>query len=520
MKNLFFAMLIVSMISSVAMAQKANIVRNGSFEKDTDGDGMSDQWQFAGDQGVAANWMRDVGFVGRFSQKLTCTQFKSLSPASHVMLCQVYTVRLEKGRWYKISFAARQQGISGKAVHIAISNTKSWTNCGLQESFRAYSEWREFEFVFRATETVSANIRLQFWYTSTGSFWLDNVRLESSEPPVKRFTEAISPTTGVNLLPNSSFECGVSGWGSIADLPGWGGNLNLPVGEVDPNTGKFHGSSFKIALTPETIPVFYFDYFPLYRVPVKAPLLANRGWITVESRVSYTLSAYMKADCDGLTGMLSVNQAFRGSLHREVQLTDKWQRHTFTFQPQAGQVFVALGLDLEASHQEAGTVWIDAVQLEKGTKATPYSARAEVEVGLEANQLGNIFPYGDEPEMTATVFNGSRLSKSVTLNVRTTNFDNDIVHEAAITTDVPSGQVARVPVCPGVRRKGFYRLHLSSSNAEGVINHKMRFAIIEPHTNSDSLFGMNHAYPWPHLLDLSKKIGLCWFRDWSLKWHD
>jgi hypothetical protein len=31
---------------------------------------------------------------------------------------------------------------------------------------------------------------------------------------------------------------------------------------------------------------------------------------------------------------------------------------------------------------------------------------------------------------------------------------------------------------------------------------------------------MNHAYPWPHLLDLSKQIGLCWFRDWSLKWHD
>ncbi|MHC4561060.1 MAG: carbohydrate binding domain-containing protein [Planctomycetota bacterium] len=487
MKNLFFAALILNLVSSVAVAQETNIVRNGNFEKDTDGDGMSDQWQFAGDQGVTATWMRDVGFVGQFSQKLACTQFRSLSPASHAMLCQVNTVQLEKGKWYKISFAARQQGISGKAVHIAISNTKSWTNCGLQESFRASSEWREFEFIFRATETVSANTRLQFWYTSTGSFWLDNVRLEPSEPLVKRFTEAISPTNGVNLLPNSSFECGVNGWGSIADLPGWGGNLNLPVGKIDTNAGKFHGSSFKISLTPETIPVYYFDYFPLYRVPVKAPLLANRGWITVEPGVSYTLSAYMKANRDSLVGTLSINQAFRGSLRREVQLTDKWQRHSFTFQPQAGQVFVALGLDLEASHQEAGTVWIDAVQLEKGTKATPYSTRAEVEVGLEANQLGNIFPYGDEPEMTATVFNAGGTSKSVTLNIRTTDFDNGIVHEAAITTDVPSGQVARVPVCPRVHRKGFYRLHLSSKDTEGVINHKMRFAIIEPHTNSDSL---------------------------------
>jgi Glycosyl hydrolase family 10 len=48
----------------------------------------------------------------------------------------------------------------------------------------------------------------------------------------------------------------------------------------------------------------------------------------------------------------------------------------------------------------------------------------------------------------------------------------------------------------------------------------MRLAIIEPYNRRDSLFGMNHAWPWPKLLDLSKEIGLRWFRDWSLKWHD
>jgi hypothetical protein len=30
---------------------------------------------------------------------------------------------------------------------------------------------------------------------------------------------------------------------------------------------------------------------------------------------------------------------------------------------------------------------------------------------------------------------------------------------------------------------------------------------------------MNHAHPWPHLLDLSKQIGILWFRDWSLQWQ-
>jgi hypothetical protein len=31
---------------------------------------------------------------------------------------------------------------------------------------------------------------------------------------------------------------------------------------------------------------------------------------------------------------------------------------------------------------------------------------------------------------------------------------------------------------------------------------------------------MNHAYPWPHLLDLCRKAGLIWVRDWSCKWHE
>jgi hypothetical protein len=501
-------------------AQRGNIVPNGDFEEDRDGDGMADHWRFSGDKGVAVTWERDEGFTGRFSQKLTCTRFTYLSPASHAMLCQVNTVRLEKGRWYKLSFAAKQEGIRSRAVQVAIVNMKDWRDCGLRESFRVPRKWKRFEFVFRATETITDRVRLQFWYTSTGTLWLDDVRLEPSNPVVRRFTEVVPSTTAVNLLPNSSFECGTSGWGSIADLPGWGGNLNLLVGEVDTTTARFHRSSLKIALTPESLPVFYFDYFPLYRVPVKAPLLANRGWIEVEPDVDYTLSAYMKADTEGLVGVLSVRRAFRGSLRREVQLTTEWRRYTFTFRPRARQIFIALGLDLEASKGEAGTVWIDGVQLEKGSKATPYRPRAIVEVGLETDRLGNIFRYGEEPEMRAMLFNADEVPHSVTLRLRTTNFDDVVVHEDVLSVDVPPGQTVRIPVRPGVRRKGFYRLHLRAEGAEISLTRPLRFAIIEPYTESESLFGMNHAYPWPHLLDLSGEIGLCWFRDWSLKWQE
>ncbi|MDQ1317201.1 MAG: hypothetical protein QG588_852, partial [Candidatus Poribacteria bacterium] len=395
--------------------EEINMLKNGSFEVDTNGDEMADYWQFAGDSGVTATWSRDKGFKGEYSQKLNCTGFEYISPASHVMLCQINTIQLEKGKWYRISFNAKQEGIRGHTVQVAISNTKLWSNCGLQDSFRVSQDWKPFEFVFQATETITENTRLQFWYTSIGTFWLDDVQLENSEPISKRFTEVLPVTDAVNLIPNSSFECGASGWGSIADLPGWGGNLNQLVGEVDKSTAQNHESSFKIALTPDNLPIYYFDYFQLYRIPIKAPLLANQGWVSVQSDNLYTLSTYMKANSEGLTGILSIQQAFRGTMKKEIQLSTEWKRYSFTFKPQADQVFVAIGLDLNISKQETGTVWIDSIQLEKNSEATPYRPRNMVEIGLETSQLGNLFTfrrateeqnhYGNEPIIKAMLFN-------------------------------------------------------------------------------------------------------------------
>ena len=47
----------------------------------------------------------------------------------------------------------------------------------------------------------------------------------------------------------------------------------------------------------------------------------------------------------------------------------------------------------------------------------------------------------------------------------------------------------------------------------------VRCAVIEPSTERDSLFGMNHAFSWEFLLRLSHDAGIRWWRDWSVKWH-
>jgi hypothetical protein len=518
MRKLLLTALIISMASSIGTVGKGSMVLNGGFEEDMDGNGMADHWYFSGDQGVTVIWGLDEGFVGPFSQRITCTQFITLSPASHVIIAQRNTVQLQEGMWYKISFAAKQEEILSQVAQVAIVNMKTWLSSGLNEYFQVTDEWKRFEFVFQATETILESARLQFGYTSTGTLWLDDVRLEPSEPVVDRFTEIVPSTTAVNLLRNSSFECGISGWGSIADLPDWIGNLDVPVGKVDTTTSRFHRSSLKIALTPENMPVFHFDGW-LYRMPVRDPLLANRGWITVEPGADYTLTAYMKASSHGLMGVLSAQQAFRGNLQMQVYLSTEWTRYRFVFQPQAEQIFIALGLDLKTQHKEAGTVWIDGVQLEKQFFESPYRVRTTVEVGLETARFGNLFPYGVEPEMVAKIFNSDLATHSIVLYVTTTDFDDAVVHETTLPVDVPPRQTVRIPIDPGVLSKGFYRLHLRCEGADVALTRSLRFAIIQPYTKSDSLFGMNHAYPWPHLLGLSRLIGINWFRDWSLQWQ-
>ncbi|MHC4888773.1 MAG: hypothetical protein ACYTEO_04835, partial [Planctomycetota bacterium] len=66
MKNLLVTALIITIVPLISTSQKENIVRNGGFEEDADGNGMAVHWQFAGDEGVTATWGRDDGFSGRF----------------------------------------------------------------------------------------------------------------------------------------------------------------------------------------------------------------------------------------------------------------------------------------------------------------------------------------------------------------------------------------------------------------------------------------------------------------------
>ena len=67
--------------------------------------------------------------------------------------------------------------------------------------------------------------------------------------------------------------------------------------------------------------------------------------------------------------------------------------------------------------------------------------------------------------------------------------------------------------------KGYYQVRLESAEATVLPILAERFAVVDLPRQADGFFGMNHAYADEEMVKVSHDIGLSWFRDWSLKWH-
>jgi len=522
----------VLLLCSVVAAQ-ANLVPNGDFERDENGDGIPDFWATAGAPHVKQQLVRDVGHDGKgFSGKLICTEFGNGTPASHAMICQVGTIGVQQGRWYRLSFWAKAEGIRTGIVRVALVNTRIWNDVGLQDVFAPTNRWQRYEFFFQATSDLTPKeSRLQIWFNSTGTLWLDDVELvEIPAFSPKRLPQI--PTEGVvNFLPNSSFECGTAGWGSYApDLRWWMGNAFQLIGELDGKTSVHGRFSLRVSLSEQNLPTFYFDWFDPVRQPVRSLVTAHHGWIPVARGQPYTLSAFMKANRTGVIGVLFVRQSDGRNLRKEFPLTTDWQRYHFTFTPQADFVWVGAGIGsagASPSHRlDSATVWLDAVQLESGGQPSKYQLRCPVELMASTDALGNIFTTeGSKPTIPLRLWafadrtrDAGRGTGKLKATVVVLDFFDAEVLRQTVTLDIPAGKsVTRVVNLP-VGKFGFYRIQVTTPDKSNFCL-PLRCAVIRPYRGKDSRWGMNHAYPWQFLLRLAHQAGILWWRDWSVQWR-
>ncbi|MBE7537778.1 MAG: hypothetical protein HS122_05145 [Opitutaceae bacterium] len=351
-----------------------------------------------------------------------------------------------------------------------------------------------------------------------------------------RFTDTVPAVGGKNLVPNGSFEAGSTGWSSLGRgagyknawaplIPNWG-NFESLHGQVE-KKGAAHGQSFlRIRLGGENTPVFNFDYFRPVNHRELRPLAANLGWIEVVPGETYTISLDMRASREGVRGAFGVQNDDAGEglsepgaeILKNVTLTQEWRRYSHTFVARHPFLFVLAGPDL--TEEENVAVDVDAIQLEKGTQATDFAPRAELEVGVTTTALSGVFTVGDAVTLKITASNDSDKTAYARFSFKVTDYADLPVELTEADLEIPARGAAEKVVSLPPHWRGFYRIQPMCSSGDFSIKPRLlRVAIVPPRTTTETVMGVNHAYPTSNLLALAKKAGITWYRDWSLKWQ-
>ena len=209
-----------------------------------------------------------------------------------------------------------------------------------------------------------------------------------------------------------------------------------------------------------------------------------------------------------------------------MKLTTDWQRYSLDFTAAAETCYVLAGPDLGKSEDnpnppQRATVWLDALQLAPNdTKA--FATRQPVELGLATDKPGNIFAWDEPLTIRLTAASAEKEPAKADIALYMTDFyDEEVWRDAkSVSLSPQSSQELTITIPASPKLRGFLRLRATLTSGKTVNKRDMRLASSPVYTLSDSRFGMNHAFGWPEMLDLCKKAGIDWMRDWSMKWQE
>lgn len=503
------------LLAAPAAHAAPNLVFNGDFAQVEKSSPIG--WNVCGSAENVEQRLEAGEENGAHFARLVCTRCDKADVSSHAMLAQVGKISLEKGKLYAFSCRVKAENLESRTVSLGISDTTDWQNCGLSAGIPLTGEWTTFAARFKATRTVRATTRLQFWFHEPGTFCLADVSLAEAPEVKVEFTDLLKPGESPNLVPNASFECGASGWSSLGQPTGWG-NLAGLHGTVITVGDAPHGRQIlRIPLGCERTPTLFFDYLkPVVRKETQ-PLAATIGWISVAVGQPYTLSCYLRASEDGVPAVLGLRLKDpdgpawdRNDDRRKVTLTRQWQRFTQTFKPHKRCAFVTLGPALDKDPARRVEVDVDAVQLEAGERASAFAPRSSLEVGLEPPPLAapsGVFIAEQAPYLLLQSSGGNTSQTKICFEV------TDYFGARVALPEATADTTVRLPA----DWKGYYRVRVAGDTLNG---RDLPLAIVPKPTCRDTVAGINHAFAHAPLIQLARKAGVTWYRDWSLKWQD
>ena len=312
------------------------------------------------------------------------------------------------------------------------------------------------------------------------SFLLDAVEFVKM-PPAKA-----SPPHPKNLLRgDTSFETGVAGWTSY---------LSTATYQTDSHTGAVGASSLKFP--PETGG-------------------ASNGWQLdlIKPGRPYTLSFYAKGTQGEALTCTVVTENWKYLAAKQVHLTPRWARYELAIPGQTGPETPYLSFG-----KGAGTVWLDAIQLEEGERATPYEPADPVSLHATSGAPGDIVVQREAPlAVEIRLFNSRCPASALPLSLYCTSSELSTgrILERTLTLHPAPGQGAavRLELLPRMR-PGYYttRLVLRTRAGDLVNVFDCPVAVVRPPPAiepRDSFFGMHPNYV---PLDALRDIGVRWLR--------
>jgi hypothetical protein len=492
-------------------------VYNGSFEK-LAADGVApDGWKAEGNEAIVQTLTREQDPQRGFMAKLSCTKFAGGMHDSHVMLAQYGRVGVEKDKWYRVSLWTRCADLPAAVAQVQLRNNVAWPPL-LASSLVLSDAWQRSEFVFQAKQDLKpADGRFAVYFGGTGTLWVSDVAIEPTTEPKSEWFPAIPMPASGNALPNSSFECGGSGWGCAAALYfGYQANVFRLLGEQD-RTQAFDGkASWKITLSDAAPQMLYVDYSPAMARPVRDLIFSHMGWVQVQPGQPCVFSAYMKCSRPGGRARLSLTGPKDSDWGGEAPLGEQWKRIEVSCTPKGDYLVGSAVFGLPEKEQGEQTFWIDAVQFERGTVATSYHPRSAVEGAVTTGVPGNIFTDPAKGlQFNLIAHNASDQPQTLQGSLSATDFwDRTVWHEDVKMT-VDPGQTVEKPYTALARRRGFFRLTWAP---QGEPEQSLRCAVIDLYTEKDSILGFNHAFPQDFMFQIAQEGGFRWWRDWSDEW--
>jgi hypothetical protein len=167
----------------VGVSTEPSLVKNGDFGKDSNADGLADEWEFsANPKGSSCTREALAGAGGGWAQLITVPTVAAGAKPPEVMIAQ-HDLPIQGSQWYRLSLRTRAEGLTTKDVSWTVQNTANWQSLFDYQNFAPKPEWQTYSFVLQAKDTAAKGTKFQIWFNGTGRLWLADVRLEPVPDP-------------------------------------------------------------------------------------------------------------------------------------------------------------------------------------------------------------------------------------------------------------------------------------------------------------------------------------------------